>query len=140
MQPGIGGAASNPQGNTEASPRVSFDVTRINVGGRAHTLSFKSNLGRLQQRGDLSYDAPRFLRNENLRFTVSLFYDNSLDVRTFTSERAEAGVQLEQVLSRTTSQIPITSLLYRFNYRRVRATDIVVNPSDIPLYSRPVRV
>ena len=140
IQPGVGGGAANPQGNTEVSPRVSFDVTRINVGGRAHTLSFKSNLGRLQQRGAISYDAPRFVRNENLRFTVSLFYDNSLDVRTFTSERAEAGVQLEQVLSRTSTQIPVTSLLYRFNYRRVRATDIVVNPRDIPLYSRPVRV
>lgn len=140
IQPGIGGAASNPQGNTEVSPRVSFDVTRINVGGRAHTLSFKSNLGRLQQRGALSYDAPRLLRNDNLRFTASVYYDNSLDVRTFTSERAEAGLQLEQVISRTSSQIPITSLLYRFTYRRVRATDIVVNPIDIPLYSRPVRV
>jgi outer membrane protein insertion porin family len=140
VQPGIGGASTNPQGKTDVSPRVSFDVTRINVGGRAHTLSFKSNLGRLQQRGAITYDAPRLLRNPNLRLTFSLFYDNSLDVRTFTSERAEAGIQLEQVISRTTSDIPITSLLYRFNYRRVRATDIVVSPDLIPLYSRPVRV
>lgn len=140
IQPGIGGDTNSPQGNTEVSPRVSFDVTRINVGGRAHTLSFKSNLGRLQQRGSIAYDAPRFVRNQNLRLTLSLFYDNSLDVRTFTSERAEAGLQLEQVVSRTISGVPITSLLYRFNYRRVRATDIVVNPDLIPLYSRPVRV
>ncbi len=61
-------------------------------------------------------------------------------MRTFTSQRLEGSVQLEQVVSRTQTHIPITTLLYRFTYRRVRASDIVVSPDLIPLYSRPVRV
>ncbi len=140
IQTGTGGSSTSPQGQTSVSPRVSLDVTRNNVGGRAHTLTFKSHVGRLQQLGLIAYDAPRFLRNENLRLTVSAFYDNSLDVRTFTSERLEGSIQIEQVMSRTQNHVPVTTLLYRFTYRRVRATDIVVSTNLIPLYSRPVRV
>src|SRR5438270_5512902 len=36
------GANNTPQGRTGVSPRVSFDVTRINFLGRNHTLIFKS--------------------------------------------------------------------------------------------------
>jgi outer membrane protein insertion porin family len=140
IQPGTGGPSASPQGETSVSPRVSLEITRNNVGGRAHTLTFKSHVGSLQQLGLISYDAPRFLRNENLRLTLSAFYNNSLDVRTFTSQRLEGSVQVEQVVSRTQTHIPVTTLLYRFTYRRVRASDVVVSPSLIPLYSLPVRV
>lgn len=140
IQTGTGGPATNAQGETSVSPRVIFNVTRNNVGGRAHTLTLESHVGSLEQRGLLSYDAPRFLRNEDLRLTLSTFYDNSLDVRTFTSQRLEGSIQLEQVVSRTQTHIPVTTLLYRFTYRRVRASDIVVSPDLIPLYSQPVRV
>jgi outer membrane protein insertion porin family len=128
------GGRPDPQGKTGASPRVSFDVNRVNFGGRAHTLSLQSHVGGLQQRVLLSYDAPRFLARPNLRLTVSTFYDNAVDVRTFTSERLEGSIQLEQVLSKA------STLLYRFAYRRVRATDLVVSADQIPLFSKPVRV
>ena len=141
IQSGAFGARQNPQGTTGVSPRVSFDVTRLNVGGRAHTLSFSSHVGRLEQRGLLSYDAPRFLTRQNLRLTLSAFYDNSVDVRTFTSERLEGATQIEQVVTRTFSGTPITTLLYRFVYRRVRASNIVVAPTPTTqLFSLPVRV
>ena len=134
IQSGAFGTRQLPTGTAGASPRISFDVTRLNVGGRAHTLSFSSHVGRLEQRGLLSYDAPRFMATDNLRLTLSAFYDNSLDVRTFTSQRAEGSVQLEHIISRS------TSLLYRFTYRRVRATDLVISPALLPLFSQPVRV
>ncbi len=134
IQSGAFGTRELPQGTTGASPRVTFDVTRLNVGGRAHTLSFSSHVGRLEQRALLSYDAPRFMNTDNLRLTLSAYYDNSLDVRTFTSERLEGSTQLEHIISRA------TSLLYRFTYRRVRATDLVISPSLLPLFSQPVRV
>ena len=134
IQSGAFGTREIPQGTTGVSPRVSFDVTRNNFGGRAHTLSFSSHVGRLEQRALLSYDAPRFLTKDQLRLTVSAFYDNSLDVRTFTSQRLEGSVQLEQIVSKA------TSLLYRFTYRRVRATDLVISPILVPLFSQPVRV
>ncbi len=134
IQSGAFGTRTIPQGTAGASPRVSLDVTRINVGGRAHTLSFTSHVGRLEQRGLLSYDAPHFAAKQNLRFTASAFYDNSLDVRTFTSQRLEGSIQLEQIVSKS------TSLLYRYTYRRVRATDLVIAQNLVPLFSQPVRV
>ncbi len=134
IQSGAFGTRELPQGTAGASPRISFDVTRLNVGGRAHTLSFSSHVGRLEQRGLLSYDAPRFMSSDHLRLTLSAYYDNSLDVRTFTSQRLEGSTQLEQIVSRA------TSLLYRFTYRRVRATDLVISPSLLPLFSQPVLV
>lgn len=141
IQSGTGGPSTSAQGQPSASPRVSLDITRNNVGGRAHTLTLKSHVGSLQQLGLISYDAPRFLRNENLRLTVSAFYNNSLDVRTFTSERLEGSIGIEHVISRMQStHVPITTVLYSFIYRRVRATDIVVANNLIPLFDRPVRV
>ncbi len=134
VQSGAFGTRSIPQGTAGASPRVSFDVTRLNFGGRAHTVSFSSHVGRLEQRGLLTYDAPHFMATDNFRFTASAFYDNSLDVRTFTSQRLEGSVQLEQIISK------VTSLLYRLTYRRVRATELVISPNLIPLFSQPVRV
>jgi outer membrane protein assembly complex protein YaeT len=134
VQSGAFGARQIPQGTPGVSPRVSFEVTRLNFGGRAHTLSFSSHVGRLEQRALAIYDAPRFLATDYLRLTLSAYYDNSLDVRTFTSQRLEGSVQLEQIVSRA------TSLLYRLTYRRVRATDLVISPSLVPLFSQPVRV
>jgi outer membrane protein insertion porin family len=134
VQSGTFGTQQTPQGTPGVSPRVSFDVTRLNFGGRAHTLSLQSHVGRLQQRGVISYEAPRFLNHESVRLTFSAFYDNSVDVRTFTSQRLEGSAQLEQIVSKA------TSLLYRYTYRRVRATNLAVSPQDIPLFSQPVRV
>jgi outer membrane protein insertion porin family len=129
-------ASGNPQGGTGFSPRITFDVTRLNFRGIDHTLLFKSHLGNLQKRALVSYEAPRWFDRDNMRLTFSGMYDNSRDVRTFTSERMEGSVQAEQVMS------PVTTLLYRFNYRRVRvdAKTLAINPELVPLLSKPVRV
>ncbi|HYG99415.1 MAG TPA: POTRA domain-containing protein [Terriglobales bacterium] len=127
---------ADPDGGTGVSPRVSFEVTRLNFRGRNHTLLFKSHVGRLSRRALVSYDAPRWFDKENLRMTFTIFADNSRDVRTFTSERLEGSAQAEQVLSR------VTTLLYRFQYRRVKVDPrtLVISPEQIPILSRPVRV
>lgn len=127
---------ANPAGGTGVSPRVSFDVTRLNFRGRDHTLLFKSHLSRLSRRALFSYDAPRWFDKENLRLTFTVFGDNSRDVRTFASSRIEGSVQAEQVMSK------ITTLLYRFQYRRVNVDQrtLVISPDLVPLLSKPVRV
>lgn len=125
-----------PQGRTGVSPRVSFDVTRINFLGRDHTLVFKSRYGRLQQRALFSYEAPRWFNNENMKLTFTTFFDKTQDVRTFTAERLEGSAQIEHKINRG------TTLLYRITYRRVQVdpTTLQVSANDIPLLSRPVRV
>ncbi len=133
--------ASTPAGRTGVSPRVSLDISRINLRGRNHTLTLHSNVGRLQQRGLISYDAPRWFNLNNLRMTFTLLYDNSLNVRTFTSQRFEGSVQALQTLTRRADGVtPVSSLLWSFTYRRVRATDLQIADELIPLLSQPVRV
>ena len=139
---GLGFEVQTGQQNLEASPLASFDVTRLNFLGRAHTVTFESRVGRLQQRGLISYQAPRWLDNPNRNLTFTGFFDHTLDVTTFTSQRLEGAVQVGQVLSKRGDGTPITTIDYRFNYRLVKALNIsnTISPDQIPLLSLPVRV
>ena len=131
-QPAVG--SNQPQGATGVSPRVSFGVTRLNFRGRNDTITFKSHVGRLQQRALISFEEPRWFNSRNWRMSVTLFYDNTLDVATFTSERLEGSVQAAQTISK------VSTMLYRFTYRRVRASNLQISTDQIPLLSQPTRV
>jgi outer membrane protein insertion porin family len=136
-QPSVG--STQPLGQTGVSPRVSFGVTRINFRGLNHTITFKTNVGRLQQRGLISYDAKRLFNSPDWRLTFTGFYDNTVDVTTFTSQRLEESVQAEQIIGRTAEKV--TSLIdYRFTYRRVKASNLEISQNLIPLLSQPTRV
>ena len=128
--------ACQPEGRTGVSPRVSFDVTRLNFLGRDYTILFKSRVGRLQQRVLLSFEAPRVLNSINKTITFTSFFDKTQDVRTFTAERFEGSAQLQHVINKG------TQMLYRIVYRRVQVDPktLQVDPNLIPLLSRPVRV
>ena len=132
-----------PQGNTGVSPRVSLEITRLNLRGINHTLSFKGHLGRLQQRALISYSAPSVFNNPKLTLSFTAFYDNTIDVTTFTSKRQEGSIQLRQVLGNANA-LPGTryadTLLYAFTYRRVQASNLVIDPNLIPVLSQPTRV
>jgi len=138
-------AASNnvPQGRTGASPRVSLEVTRLNFRGLNHTVVFKGHLGSLQQRALLSYNAPTLWNNNNLTLSLTGFYDNTLDITTFTSKRLEGSIQLSQNLG--PRDLPprsrhANSVIYAFTYRRVQASNLVISSNLIPLLSQPTRV
>jgi outer membrane protein insertion porin family len=131
-QPTVNG--TNPLGDTGVSPRVSFGVTRLNFRGLNHTIVFKTNIGRLQQRGLISYDAPRLFNNPKWRLTFTTFYDNTVDVTTFTSQRLEGSVAAEQTISKA------SIMTYRLTYRRVKAETPQISQDQIPLLSLPTRV
>ena len=99
-------------------------------------------MGRLQQRGLISYGAPRWFNNPDWKLTFTSFFDHTLDVTTFTSQRLESSVQAEQVVSRKADKTPVSIMNYRFNYRLVKATHLskTISPEQIPLLSQPVRV
>ena len=135
FQTGQPTAGSNqPQGATGVSPRVSFGVTRLNFLGSDHTITFDAHVGRLQQRGLISYEAPRWLNSPHWKLSFTTFYDDTIDVTTFTSERLEGLVQAEEVVSKA------SIMQYRFEYRRVQATNLPANLSEVPLLSQPARV
>jgi outer membrane protein assembly factor BamA len=131
---------ASPQGGTAVSPSVSFEVTRINFRGRDDTVSFKTDLGNLQKRALFSYSAPHWINREGLHFTFSGLYDDSRDVRTFASQRLEGAAQAEKILTRRGDNQPVTSLLFRYSYRRVKVdpSTLAISAPLIPLLSKPV--
>lgn len=116
------------------SPLVSFDVTRLNFLGRDHTITFQSGVGGLQQRGLISYEAPELFNSPDWKLTFTGFFDHTLDVTTFTSQRLEGTVQAEELIDK------FSTIDYRFNYRLVKALNVNINPVEIPLLSLPVRL
>ena len=133
----IGGSATSleaPAGQSAFVPRVSFDVTRLNVLGLGHTLSFRSRFSTIERRGLITYVAPQFRNHENFDLSFTALYDDTRDVRTFSARRLEGSVQLAQRLSKP------SSFLYRFSYRRVSTSDLKINALLVPLLSQPARV
>jgi outer membrane protein insertion porin family len=133
---------TQPTGASGVSPLASLDVSRLNFLGRAHTITFESRVGRLQQRGLVSYEAPRWFNNPNLKLTFTGFFDHTRDVTTFTSQRLEGAAQVGQVISKRGDGEPVSTIVYHFNYRLVQATHLsnTISPNQIPLLSQPVRV
>ncbi len=82
----------------------------------------------------ISYNAPRWFNSPDWKLSFTAFYDNTLDVTTFTSQRLEGSVQAEQTISKA------STMDYRFTYRLVKASNIEISPAEIPLLSLPVRV
>ena len=107
VQTGQPGSTSNPQGTTGASPRVSFDVTRLNFRGRDHTVTLKTRYGNLEKLVLLGYDAPRWFDAEHLLLSLTAFYDQTNNVKTFTAKRLEGSAEVKQTLDKA------TTLLYR---------------------------
>jgi len=131
---GAPGAVTSPQGRTGASPRVSFDVNRLNFRGRNDTIYFQSHFGRLEQRALVGYTVPNWLDHDELKLTFNVLYDNTLDVFTFTSQRTEGSMQVQESVSKA------TTLLYRLTYRDVRVSNLVISSALVPQLSQPVRI
>jgi outer membrane protein insertion porin family len=133
-----------PQGKTGISPRVSLEITRLNFRGLDHTIIFKGHLGRLQQRALISYNAPGWFDNDKLTLSFTGFYDNTLDITTFTSKRLEGSAQIHQCFGSNEQCVvsgrPPTEAVYSFTYRRVQASNLVISPNLIPILSQPTRV
>jgi outer membrane protein insertion porin family len=146
FQTGQPAGGTQAAGATGVSPRVGFDVTRLNFFGRNETLTFQSHVGRLQQRGLVSYTVPKLFDSDKFKLIYTIFYDNSLDVATFTSRRLEGKVDLRQQIGSAGTE-PGTrpgpsSITYRFDFRRVEARDFSTKftPGAISVLSLPARV
>ena len=140
---GYGGGAevqrlgsNQPQGQFKASPRLSLNITRLDVGGRDQTLSLDGRLSNLDTGGSLTYMIPRLLNRRDLSLRINGLVDRSRDVLTFTADRKEASVNVEKRFS------PSTLVIASYSFRRVEALDISskISPQEIPLLSQPARV
>lgn len=127
-------SVGTPGGSTGFSPQASANFSRLNFLGRGHTVSLRGVYSNLQKRASINYLAPRFQDVEGRNVSVSLLYDNSLDVRTFASRRQEASVQVGQRFSKATTG------LFRIAYRRVSVSNVIIPVLLVPQLVQPVRL
>jgi outer membrane protein assembly complex protein YaeT len=125
---------SSPAGSKGFSPRLSFDVSRLNFMGTDHTITLRTRLSNLQQRAALSFFDPNLFGHDGQTLTLSGLYDNSRDVQTFSSKRQEASVEVSRRLSKP------SALSVQFAYRRVTTSDVVIPALLISTLLQPVRV
>jgi outer membrane protein insertion porin family len=125
---------SQPQGQYGASPRLSFDLTRLNMRGLAQTFSLRGRLSNLETGGSASYYIPRFRGRQDLELRLTALSEQVRDVLTFTSRRSEVSATVQKRYSKS------TSLVAGYSYRLVSVTNLKIQPESIPLLSQPVRV
>jgi outer membrane protein assembly factor BamA len=116
------------------SPRVSIALSRLNLFGRAQTLSLQGVVSTLQRRAVLNYLLPKVFNWSKFDVSYSLLYDDTYDVRTFQSKREEAAVNLTQHLTK-----PVT-IFYHFTYRHVGVSNLKIDPLLLPQLAQSVRV
>jgi outer membrane protein assembly complex protein YaeT len=127
--------ASGATGSTlSASPRITLELTKANLTGRADSLSFKARASTIQGRGLVTYTAPNYFASENFTLQLSAYYEKTHDIQTFDSRRAEGSIQVTQRLSAT------SSLLYRYAFRKVETilspAASITNAEQLPLFNQ----
>lgn len=135
----IGGGLQSfdsPAGATGFSPRLNVSLTRNNMLGFGHSLTFQGRVSNVQQRAQATYLAPHFRDRESLSLAFSALSDDSRDVRTFAARRAEAAVQMTERLSQA------NTIQGRYTLRRVDVDEnsLKIQPQLIPRLAQPVRL
>ncbi len=127
-------AAQN--GQAGVSPRVSLDVSRINLRGTQNSLTLHSEYGLLEKVATLSYNVPQLFGNRKLTGSVSGGYSNVQNITTFASSTLQGDVRVVQKAKRA------DTFIYDFEYRRVSvdASSLEITPNLIPQLSEPVIV
>jgi outer membrane protein insertion porin family len=126
----------DPNGNTGASERILFNVSRTNLRGTDQSITLRTNYGNLEQVAQVSYQDPHFRNRPSLNLTLSGGYNNSAVISTYKAAILSAALRLSQRVTKP------TTLIYSFSYRRVsvNSNTLQVSLAEIPLLAQPVRV
>jgi outer membrane protein assembly complex protein YaeT len=129
-----GTAAQN--GKAGVSPRVSLDVSRINLRGTQNSLTFHATYGLLEEVATLSFNNPQLFGRKNLSASVSGGYSNVQNITTFSSSTLQGDFRVVQKVKRA------DTFIYDYEYRRVSvdANSLEITPNLIPQLSEPVTV
>jgi outer membrane protein insertion porin family len=130
-------STSNPAASQiQAAVRGILEVSKLNLTGRGDSLSFKLRGSTIEDRALLGYSDPNALGNPHLTLQASAYTEKTQDINTFTEERYEGSLQLNETLRQH------TSLLYHYAFRKVLVTNInsTLSPAEIPLFNAPTLV
>src|SRR5216684_4111393 len=128
-------STTSPTGaQIQAAPRGILELSKLNLTGRGDSLSFKLRGSTLQGRALLGYSAPNTFANPHFSFQATVFAEKTRDINTFTEERYEGSVQLTDQIT------PLTTVLYRYAFRRVSVSNLKILSEEVPLFNQPTLV
>ena len=130
-------STTNPTGGeVQAAVRGIFELTKVNLTGRADSLSLKVRGSTIEDRALLGYSIPNTFGNSHYSTQVTAYTDKSQDINTFTATRYEVAAQL------TDQVTPLTAVLYRYAFRKVLVSNLNshIAPEQVPLFEQPTLV
>ncbi len=124
------------EGKAGVSPRVSLDVTRINLRGTENSLTLHTTYGLLEKIAALSFQDPHLLGSRKLSSSISGGYSDVKNITTFAASTLRFDYRVTHRVRRA------DTFIYDFQYRRVKVdpNSLQVSANLIPLLSQPVRV
>jgi outer membrane protein assembly complex protein YaeT len=130
------GSTAAQNGKAGVSPRVSLDISRINVRGTQDSITLHTTYGLLEEIASLSYNSPQFFGHPKLTATLSGGYSNVQDITTFSSKTLQGDFRISQKAKRA------DTFIYDFQYRRVSIdqNSLEITPNLINQLSEPVIV
>jgi len=130
-------STTNPTGGeVQAAPRGILEFSKVNLTGRADSLSLKLRGSTIEDRALLAYSIPNTFGNPRFSSQATAYTEKTQDINTFTEMRYQGSVQLtEQVTPRTT-------VLFGYTFRKVLVSDLNshIAPEEIPLFEQPTLV
>jgi len=128
--------SNQPQGTFKASPRISLNVNRLDVGGRDQTYTLWGRLSYLETGAGTGYSIPYLANRRDLSLRINGLVDRTRDVLTFTDDQKGVAVTVEKHFSTS------TVVSGRYSFSRVEALDLAgrISPAEQQLLKGPARV
>ena len=126
----------SPNGKFGASPRVSFDISRINIRGRNQTITLQTAYGTLEQQAILTFDNPAFYGHKTIDFALSGGFVSAQDITTYQASTISGSALFTERPNKANTLI--YSMAYRYVY--VNPNTLQISADLIPLLSQPTRV
>jgi outer membrane protein insertion porin family len=128
-------STTNPTaGQLQAAPRGIFELTKVNLTGRADSLSLKLRGSTIEDRALLGYSIPNTFGSPHFSTQATAYTEKTQDINTFTEMRYEVSGQL------TDQATPFTTVLYRYAFRKVLVSNLNIATQEIPLFEQPTLV
>ena len=130
------GQTAAQNGQAGVSPRVSLDVSRINLKGTTQSLTLHTTYGLLERVATLTYNVPQLFSNPHLTASISGGYSNVQNITTFQASTIQGDFRIAQKIKRA------DNMIYDFQYRRISVNpdSLEITPNLIPQLSEPVTV
>ncbi|MGH9484938.1 MAG: BamA/OMP85 family outer membrane protein, partial [Terriglobales bacterium] len=119
---------------TFLGPSVNAEYTRLNVGGKAGTLSLGGFAGRLDQRGSITFTDPHLFWTQYAG-NLLLSGEHNSENPIFTARIGQIGYQLERPLNADRT----TNLFLRYSFSQTGLSNLLI-PDLVPARDRHIRL